>query len=220
MRTVRQRASRRRLRGRRVATAQQYVVASRSRTWLCAVGEQGARERKGAWEEESSCVGFYREEEGEREPGRGRNGDQGLQGTIDGVHQWRGEWGWSNGRVDAPLTRGDERTGARCGHRLGVARLVRSARARGGEGALGSGCLLGSRRVAVEGARGTCGFDNRVAGRGRAARSLLWCARWERERKGGEREAEGNGAGKRKQERRRLATGSRGAHGLLQGGGG
>ena len=31
------------------------------------MGEQGARERKGAWEEESSCVGFYREEEGERE---------------------------------------------------------------------------------------------------------------------------------------------------------
>ena len=92
------------------------------------MGEQGARERKGAWEEESSCVGFYREEEGEGELGRGRNGDQSLQGTIDGVHQWRGEWGWGKGRVDAPLTQGDKRTGARCGHRLGVARSLRSAR--------------------------------------------------------------------------------------------
>jgi hypothetical protein len=134
------------------------------------------------------------------------------------VHQWRGEWGWSNGRVDAPLTQGDERTGARCGHRLGVARSLRSARARGGEGALGSGRLLGSRRVTVEGARDMCGFGSRVAGRGRAARSLGRCARLEREERWGERsrgkrrweeEAGVAAAGYREQGRARLAPGRR-----------
>jgi hypothetical protein len=48
--------------------AQQYVVASWSKTWLCAVGEQGARERKGAWEEEREIrLQFIEGEERERE---------------------------------------------------------------------------------------------------------------------------------------------------------
>jgi hypothetical protein len=58
-----------------------------------------------------------------------------LQGAVDGMHQWRGEWGGSNVRVDASLTRGDERIGAR---RESVRLLGRSA---SGSGLLGLCCV-------------------------------------------------------------------------------
>jgi hypothetical protein len=46
---------------------------------------------------------IYREMEGRREVAgeRGRGG-RGLQGAIDGVHQWARTWGGSNGRSEAP----------------------------------------------------------------------------------------------------------------------
>jgi hypothetical protein len=84
--------------------------------------EEGVRERARAGRGRGLGVQFM-------EDGREMKGRPGweerrprLQGAIDGVHQWRGEWGGSNGRVDAPLTRGDERTGARLLARRGPAR--------------------------------------------------------------------------------------------------
>jgi hypothetical protein len=88
--------------------------------------------------------------------------------------------------------------------------------AKGRLGPAGCSARAGSRSKGLA----TCAASAVVWPVGVARRGHLGGVRVWRERKGGEREAEGSGAGKRKQEWRRLATGSRGARGLLQGGGG
>jgi hypothetical protein len=100
------------------------------------VGEQGVR---GAREREKGSSGRKRARAsvfiGRKRERESRGGEETaaklfkapLMACINGGESGDGV----TGRVDAPLTQGDERTGARCGHRLGVAWSLRSARARG-----------------------------------------------------------------------------------------
>jgi hypothetical protein len=155
------------------------------------VREKGASSSREEGERSSACI--YREREGRGEVAGEREEEAvgALQGAIDGVGINGGQWGGRNGRVEAPLLRGEEWARVARGRARGVGswRLGREAASwrrengpRSGRGASAGAGLGAGRRGCVlaaggEGdARGARGLDPRDQGtveQGGARRGVL-----------------------------------------------